>query len=182
MRSLAALLLVVGLVACTDDSEKPPPDQPTDHVALELSIGPGASELSTEARDQLQNDIGMVLSTYVVDAYLGDYPRQDFVGALGTFTPGVADSAAADLDLLTGAGFGSDAEEVTASRLSATISTFAPDQKVVGVSASVDFAFDVKAGGNTTEFTRHGRLMLMPVDGQWKIFGYKITRPPGEGS
>src|SRR4051794_25192543 len=179
MRSLAALLLVVGLVACTDDTKEPPSDQHTDNAALELSLGPGVDELSTEARDQLQNDVGAVLSTYVVDAFLGDYPRQDFVDALGTFTTGVAARAAADLELLTGAGFGSDAEEVTATRLSATISSFAPDEKVVGVSAAVDFAFDVKAGDATTEYTRRGRVMLVPESGTWKIFGYDMT--PGGG-
>lgn len=176
--ALAVLLMVVALGACTGDDDEPPPDKHTDDVALDLSMGPGASELSSEARDQLQNDVAAVLSTYVVDAFLGDYPRDDFVSALGTFTSGVADEAATDLDLLTGAGFGSGAEAVSATKLSATISTFAPDQEVVGVSATVDFAFDVTADGKTSGFTRRGRLMLMPVDGEWKIFGYKM-KPEG---
>jgi len=180
MRALAALLLVVGLVACTDDKEEPPPDQQTDHVALELALGPTAGELSTDARDQLQNDVATALSTYVVDAFLGDYPRQDFVEALDAFTDGVASRAAQEIDLLTGAGFGSGVDDVVATRLSATISSFAPDNEAVGVTALVDFSFDVDANGKTTEYTRQGRLMLTTEDGTWKIFGYDLT--PGGGS
>ncbi len=174
MRWLLALLLVVGLVACTDDGDQPPPDEHTDHVALELSLGPTAGELSTEARDQLQNDVATALSTYVVDAFLGDYPRQDFVAALDTFTDGVASRAARDIDLVTGAGFGDGVDNVAATKLSATIASFAPDHEALGVTAVVDFAFDVDVNGTTSEHTRRGRLMLMPVDGTWKIFGYKL--------
>jgi hypothetical protein len=180
--SLTALVLMVGAAGCTDDSGEPPPPDDPDHVALELSMGPGASKLSTQARDRLQNDVSDLLSTYVVDAFLGDYPRDDFVDALGTFTTGEAARAAEDLDLLTGAGFGDDAEDVAATRLSATISSFAPEGHVVGVTAIVDFAFDVETGGATSEMTRSGRLMLMPQDGEWKIFGYQLTPQPGGGS
>jgi hypothetical protein len=181
-RALAALVLVVGAAACTEDTEEPPPDDRTDHVALELSIGPGAGELSTQARDELQNDVGAVLTTYVADAFLGDYPRDDFVDGLDTFTSGVADEAAADLDLVTGAGFGKDVQGVTATRLSATISSFVPKGDVVGVTALVDLAFDVEAADGTTgERTRRGRLMLMPEDGEWKIFGYALTPEPESG-
>jgi hypothetical protein len=179
-RAIVALVLVVGAAACTDDDEAPPPDQHGDNVALELSLGPTAGELSTEARDELQNDVAAALSTYVVDAFLGDYPREDFVGALDTFTDGVASRAAKDIELLTGAGFGDRVDGVTATRLSATISSFAPGHEAVGVTAVVDFAFDVEANGKTTEQTRTGRLMLMPAGGTWKIFGYELT--PGGGS
>lgn len=180
-RALAALVLVVGAAACTDDGEEPPPADRTDHVALELSIGPGAGDLSTQARDELQNDVGAVLTSYVVDAFLGDYPRDDFVQALDAFTSGVVDQAAADLNLVTGAGFGKGVQGVTATRLSATISSFVPKSDVVGVTALVDLAFDVEAAdGTTSELIRRGRLMLMPDDGEWKIFGYDLTpRPEG---
>jgi hypothetical protein len=170
---------VVALGACTGGDKPPPPDQHSDHVALELSMGPGADQLSSDARDQLQNDVASVLSTYVVDAFLGDYPRDDFVNALGTFTTGVVDDAAAHLDLVTGAGFGTDVQDVAATKLSATISTFAPKGKVVGATAVVDFAFDVTANGKTSESTRRGRLMLTPEDGTWKIFGFDLDPRPG---
>ena len=95
----------MALAACTDDSDDPPPSDAPESVALELSIGPGADGLTTEVRDDLQNDVGAVLTTYVVEGFLGDYPRDDFVSALDIFTSGVADDAAEDLDLISGAGF-----------------------------------------------------------------------------
>ena len=154
------LACVLPLAACTDDSDDPPPSDGPESVALELSIGPGADDLTTEARDDLQNDVGAVLTTYVVEGFLGDYPRDDFVSALDSFTSGVADDAAEELDLISGAGFEGNPDEVVATQLSASISTFAPGGKVVGVTAWVDFAFDVTEGGTTREEARHGRLML----------------------
>ena len=76
-----------------------------------------------------------------------------------------------------------DSEEVVATRLQASIATFAPGPEPVGVSAHVDFAFDVTEGGSTREVTMRGRLMLMPVDGEWKIFGFQVnTDDPASGA
>ena len=169
------VVCVVSLASCTDDSDDPsPPDDGPESVALELSLGPGADGLTTEARDDLQNDVGAVLTTYVVEGFLGDYPRDDFVGALDSFTSGVADDAAEDLDLISGAGFEGNPDDVVATQLSASISTFAPGGKVVGVSARVDFVFDVTEGSTTREEARHGRLMLTTENGAWKIFGFSL--------
>jgi hypothetical protein len=178
-----ALAWVVPLGACTGDSKEPPkPDDGPESVALQLSLGPGAEGLSTEARDELQNDVGAALSTYVVEAFLGDYPRDDFVDALDSFTSGVAEDAAIQIDTITGAGF-KDAEEVVASRLQARIATFAPGREAVGVTAHVDFAFDVTEDGAAREVTMRGRLMLMPIDDDWKIFGFDVeTDDPTTGS
>ena len=184
-RALAAAVVacVVALGACTDDSDDPsPPSDGPESVALELSLGPGADGLTTEARDDLQTDVGAVLTTYVVEAFLGDYPRDDFVEALDSFTSGVASKAARDIEEITGAGF-KNADEVAATRLLASISTFAPGPEAVGVSAHVDFAFDVTESESTREVTLRGRLMLMPVDGEWKIFGFQVdTDDPASGA
>ena len=163
---------MLPLTACTGDSDDPPPSDGPESVALELSMGPGADGLTTEARDDLQNDVGAVLTTYVVEGFLGDYPRDDFVDVLDLFTSdGGQDGAPQDIDVITGAGF-EDADEVVATRLEASIATFAPGREAVGVSAHVDFAFDVTEGGTHREVTLRGRLMLMPGDGDWKVFGY----------
>ena len=51
------------------------------------------------------------------------------------------------------------------------------------MSAHVDFAFDVTEGGSTREVTLRGRLMLTPVDGEWKIFGFQLdTDDPASGA
>jgi hypothetical protein len=175
-RAVAAAVVacLVALTACTDDSDDPaPPDGGLESVALELSLGPGADGLTPEARDDLQNDVGAVLTTYVVEGFLGDYPRDDFVGVLDSFTAGEAPRAARRLEQITGTSF-ADAEKVVATRLRARISTFAPSQEALGVSAAVEFAFDVTEGGATREETMRGRLMLTPENGEWRIFGFQV--------
>ena len=174
---------VLPLTACTDDSDDPPPSDGPESVALELSLGPGADGLTTEARDDLQNDVGAVLTTYVVEGFLGDYPRDDFVGVLDSFTTHFAPRAAQNLEQITGTSF-AKAEEVVATHLEARISTFAPSKEALGVSAAVDFAFDVTEGGTTREETLRGRLMLMPENGEWRIFGYDVQgiQPPTGGA
>ena len=185
-RVLAAAAVMACLVpvgACTGDSDDPsPPDGGPKSVALQLSLGPGADDLGTAARDELQNAVGKLLSTYVVDAFLGDYPRSDFVKTLDLFTIGVTQKAATQIEEITGAGFKS-ADSVVASRLQASISTFAPGRSAVGASAHVDFVFDVTQDGATRQVTVQGRLMLAPVEGQWKFFGFALrTDDPGAGA
>jgi hypothetical protein len=181
----AAVVVWVALLgACTEDDspQPPPPTAEADGVALEISLGPGAEGLSTDARDDLQNDVSAVLSTYVVEAFLGDYPRDDFVDVFGVFTSGGASDAAEDIENITGAGF-KNADGVVATRLEASISTFAPGPTAEGVSAHVDFAFDVTEGEATRAVTMRGRLMLTPVDGEWKIFGFDVkTDDPASGA
>jgi hypothetical protein len=165
---------LASLAACTDDSDDPsPPNDGPTSVALELSLGPGADGLTTEARDDLQNDVGALLTTYVVDGFLGDYPREDFVSVLDSFTAGEAPHAAQELEQITGTSFAA-ADQVVATRLEARLSTFAPGKEALGVSAAVDFAFDVTEGGETREETMSGRLLLTPENGEWRIFGFQV--------
>ena len=180
------LACVLPLTACTDDSDDPPPSDGPESVALELSLGPGADDLTTEARDDLQNDVGAVLTTYVVEGFLGDYPRDDFVRRPRLLHQRTwPRRAAQDIDQITGAGFerrrGGRGDP--ASRPASPPSL--PAGKL-GVSAAVDFAFDVTEGGTTARSTLHGRLMLTPENGEWRIFGYDAAdrdqRPTGGAS
>ena len=65
----------------------------------------GAGELDESTRTELETEVGDVLSRYVVRAFLGDYPRENFVPAFDSFTGGRHASAAEDIDVLTGARF-----------------------------------------------------------------------------
>jgi len=179
LRLLGPGLLVLVLAACTDEPSTPAPE--AESVAFELSLGPGASGLSPADRDQLQTAVGDTLSAYVVDAFLGDYPRDDFVAALDSFTSGGARLAAEQLDVVTGAGFGSP-EDVVATRLDARLSTFAPDEEASGVSAAVNFEFEVADDGSTELVQVAGRLMLTPEGDEWKIFGFDLDDPMAETS
>lgn len=177
---VAAAALAPSATACTDDPPAPEPDRQS--VALELTLGPGVSGMSPTARDQFQTAVGDTLSAYVVGAFLGDYPRDDFVVALDSFTSGQARAAAEDLDLVTGSRFAT-ADDVIATQLDARLSTFAPDDQASGVSAAVSFEFEVSADDGTTRDVRLvGRLMLTPEDDEWKIFGYDVELEGATGA
>jgi hypothetical protein len=171
--TVAVLWLTTGS-GCNDD--EPEPDHPeTDSVALELALGTGSSGLTPEVSDGFQNDVADTLSGYVVSAFLGDYPRKDFVEALDWFTTDGAEVAATQLDVLTGSRF-EDADSVVATKLEARLAPFAPGNQPAGVSAAVDFAFDVSEGGATSTVTLTGRLLLVPEADGWRIFGFKLSR------
>ena len=171
-RVLGVILASMSLAGCPGDEPVPPPDN-TD-AALEIRLNPSAQRLGADAREQLQSSVGEVLSTYVVDGFLGDYPRDDFVDVLEVFTSGEAQKAAGDLDLLTASRVGS-ADDVVARRLLARISTAAIDDDSIGVSAHVTFEFDVMGGNERAGgLALRGRLMLTPDGDSWRIFGYKV--------
>jgi hypothetical protein len=172
--SLAVLTAVALLAGCTptDDSGPPGPDGPANAVLSVTTIG---SRLPSSTRNRLESQVSDVLAAYVVGAFLGDYPRQDFLGGFDRFTSGAAKLAVADIDALTASGF----EKVTAvraTRLDARLSFLAPDDRAVGASAWVDFAFDVAQGGSTVKVRLTGRLALGLVDGTWAVFGYSLVR------
>jgi hypothetical protein len=169
-----ASALLPSVAGCTDDPEKN--DGEPDPVALEIELVQGGSGLTSQERDQLQADIGDVISEYIVNAFLGDYPRDDFVRSLESFTSGAAEKAARDLALLTGSGFGS-AEAVEARSLVARITAFAPEGEALGATARVAFEFGASDDeGEEQGFTLVGRLMLAPDGDSWKIFGYDVRR------
>ncbi len=104
LRAFAAAVLLAGaLTACNDDS--PPDSRPGDGAALEVKLASGTDGLDAQERSEVQNAVTDVLSKYVVDGFLGDYPREDFVQSFDSFTSGAARGAARDIDLLTGARF-----------------------------------------------------------------------------
>ena len=161
----------------------PPPSDGPESVALELSLGPGADGLTTEARDDLQNDVGAVLTTYVVEGFLGDYPRDDFVGVAGLVHQWRRQRGRRRTSSRSPA---RDSRTPRRSWRPGSRPASPPSRpvgKAVGVSATVDFAFDVTEGGSTTEeVTLRGRLMLMPestASGRSSASSVKpTTRPP----
>ena len=179
--ALACALLLAGcLSACGGSS---PPDDgpgPPKDAALEVDLVSGTAGLDTEERAEVQSTIGDVLSEYVVEGFLGDYPREDFVRALDQFTAGAARGAARDIDLLTAARF-SGSDRVRATRLRARISCLTVEGDVVGATAHVDFAFAVRGGrAAPQQVTLSGRFMLDRDEGTWSIFGYDVVRDDAE--
>ena len=87
-RVVAAALvtaLLTGLAACTADESQPPgPDEPAADVALQV-VSVKAPGIDEETRTQLESEVGDVLASYIVEGFLGDYPREDFVRGLADF-------------------------------------------------------------------------------------------------
>jgi hypothetical protein len=178
-RVLAGALVVSAAGGCTrgepGDSQ---PDQQS--AALEVEIVSGADRLDEAAKTEAETGIGDVLSSYVVNGFLGDYPRDDFVRAFDSFTSGAARHAAQDIDLLTASRF-SDATEVEATKLQARISCLVDGKVVVAATAKVSFGFTATgAGDDSQRFSLEGRLMLFRQSGEWIVFGYDVVPRGGE--
>jgi hypothetical protein len=166
-------VLLVGFAACSgDDSSPPGPDEPAD-VALQV-VSVKTRGIDEETRTRLESEVGDVLASYVVEGFLGDHPRDDFVRALSDFSTGLADDGGRDLTTLTLAETPALAA-VRATRLKANLAFFNPGGDVVGASAFVDLDFDLTLeDGTTRQVTRTGRFSLGRSDGVWQVTGYKI--------
>ena len=178
MRGLGVLSFLLGaggLGGCTtDDDPEPRPGRAS--VPLEIVLVSGAGSLRAEDRTSLEEGIGDVLSAYVVQAFLGDYPRDDFVRSLDGFTSGAARAAAADLDLLTAARY-DRAEGVTARRLLARLTVTVAGGDPVGATAQVLFRFRVDTERQESRrATLRGRFLLTHQDEGWEVFGYDVRR------
>jgi len=180
LRALPAVLLLAStLSACGGDS--PPQEEPRkQNAALEVELASGVAGLDSDSRSRVQNAVGDVLSEYVVDGFLGDYPREDFVQSFDRFTSGAARGAARDIDLLTAARF-SDSDGVRARRLLARISCLTVDGEVVGATAHVSFTFEATDGpAAPTPISLRGRFLMDQEDGKWSVFGYDLVRDDAE--
>ena len=179
--AVLAVLIGQALTGCTESNDDPPTGN--EETPLEIELATGTSGLSRQEREDVQQQVGDALSTYVVGAFLGDYPRDDFVSALPAFTSRAAEYAADDLDLLTARRY-SDAEDVTAQSLVARVDVFTAARAASGASARVRFRFEAnESGGSSTPFALTGRFALLPVQGEWRIFGYDVSRrDPQQGA
>jgi len=169
---VAALLM--GLAACTADESSPPgPDEPAGDVALQV-VSVKARGIDEATRTRLESEVGDVVAAYIVEGYLGDHPRQDFVRALADFSNDLADEGGRDLNVLTLSGL-SDVTAVRATRLKVNLAFYNPGGDTVGASAFLDLAFDVTfEDGPTREVTRTGRLSLGRTDDSWQVIGYHV--------
>lgn len=181
-RSASRVVVVVALLTamlggCTDST---PPEQPTtDSVALSVETVSGAEGLDDTARTALETAIGDVLSGYVSRAFLGDFPRREFVPAFESFTSGAARQAAKHINRLTASRV-QDATAVRATRLDARLSFLVLDGREVGATAAVHFAFEATMeNGATQPVTLQGRFMLEEDAGEWSVFGYDVTLDDG---
>jgi hypothetical protein len=178
---VGAVLAVAALAAgCStgspsDDDGTPPAES----AALRVETVSGAERLDEQTRTEIEGEVGDVLSDYVVEAFLGDFPRQEFVQSFESFTSEAARKAAGDIDDLTAA-TAADATGVRATRLDARISFLTRTGTVYAGTAAVDFAFEATMeDGSTRQLVLDGRIMLDTVEGTWRIFGYDVAFDDG---
>jgi hypothetical protein len=177
--AVAAAVAVALLVGCSPSTPEDPSEQPPPSVALRVETVSGAGGLDQQTRTDLETAVAEVLSTYVVEAFLGDFPRSEFVQAFGSFTSGAARDAARDIDMLTAARV-EDATAMRATRLDAHLSFLVATGEVVGATAAVDLAFEATMpDGSTRPVTLTGRLLLEEADGDWTVFGYDVAMDDG---
>ena len=177
----AAVLLVSGMLGgCTPEPSGPPDSQPSaESAALRVRTVHGATNLTPTARADAEDAVGDVLSSYVVRAFLGNYPREDFARAFESFTGSLVQDASRDLDLLTANRF-RDAEAIRATRLGADLSFLVHDSDIIGATATVRFAFEATVDGEERPLSLDGRLMLVEEEGAWSVFGYDVETDTGD--
>lgn len=138
-----------------------------------------AGRLGDRDRQRVADGVRAALAGYLDAAFLsGPYPRSDFAGSFGSFTPGAARRARGDVALLTDRRFGETTHAVRATRRTAYLSVLAARGKVSGVTAAVDLVLLVDRGERPAQRSHlTGRLLLTRTgSGPWRIFGYDVAR------
>jgi hypothetical protein len=174
-----ALLVCLTVTACTTDQPADPSPSTSESAALRVRTVHVAGELDPAAQAEAESAVGDVLSSYVVRAFLGDYPREDFVGSFESFTGSLARDGVRDLDALTANRLGS-AEAVRATRLDADLSFVVNGSDTFGATASVHFEFEATVDGEEQPLGLRGRLMLINEDDVWSVYGYDVVPDTGD--
>ena len=181
LRAAGAAVVVVSLATACSTGAPPQETETPDAAALRVRTVTGAERLDTRTRADVEGAVGDVLSAYVVEAFLGTYPREEFVGSFESFTGEAARDAARHIDLLTAAAV-PDATAVLATDLDARLSFLTVDRTVHGGTATVHFAFEAtREDGSTQPLTLDGRFMMDAEEGTWSVFGYDVTFDDGDG-
>ena len=181
LRTGAVAVAALVATACSTGSPPEHTDTPTtESAALRVETIGGADELDERTRAEVEGAVSDVLAGYVVEAFLGDFPRQEFVSSFESFTSGAARSAARHIDLLTAARV-RDATDVRATELDARLSFLTEAGDVHGGTATVHFAFEATMeDGTRRPLVLDGRFLLDAERDAWSIFGYDVTFDDGE--
>jgi hypothetical protein len=177
LAALAASLVLTGCSAGagSDGSDTPDPES----AALRVLAVTGADALDAASRAELEREVGDVLTQYVAAAFLGDFPREEFVEAFEPFTGRAAQDAAGDIRVLTAIS-AQDAVDVRATGLDARLSFLTRGRTVHGGTATVRFTFEATmVGGSTRDLSFEGRLLLDAENDAWSVFGYDVTLDNG---
>jgi hypothetical protein len=183
--SAVLAVLLVGAAGCDsgddidgdDEKESPDSGEATDAPAVETmtTLQNVGRTLDATHRERLKETLTAVLDPYLDGAFLGSFPRDDYTAAFASFTPGAAEDAQGDLDLLTSAGIADQIDEATATKRRVRVDVFAVDGHPRGVTAH--FVLELDTTGTLEESVRvRGDLFLAKEQGEWQVFGYDVEQ------
>jgi hypothetical protein len=120
--------------------------------------------------------VGQAVDSWIDGAYVGvDYPRDSFGSAFASFTGPARREADRQRSLTTNWGLRQKIDGVEVEKRTVTVDVLAPRGRPAGATARVDLVFTTT--GDTPQRVRvRGRLFLSPGHGQWRIFGYDLSK------
>ena len=183
--ALAAAAVVLAAVACDsgDDiqGERDQPGGSTDSatdvpsVPTDITLQNVGRQLDAVHRERLKTNLASVLDPFFDEAYLGEFPREDYSAAYASFTRDAAQDAERDLDVLSSAPWADQIEGAVATKRRVRVDVFAVDGHPRGVTAHFVLEFDTE--GELEQSVRvRGDLYLTKVKNEWKIFGYDVDQ------
>lgn len=155
------------------------PDATAAPKGAKLKVRPGkvTGQLKKSRTRRVARDVGDVVDRWFRSAYLGgEYPRNDFSNAFGTFTRDLRRRARQDKRQLSNARFGKRIDDVVAVRRVVRVDLLSPKGKPAGATARINLAFDTSGKAERRVVVR-GRVMLTKGGkGNWRIFAYDVSR------
>jgi hypothetical protein len=187
----AALVSVLTLAGCSSGNDGTPGGSrprsggaaatETDPASAPATVATVTGRLGADRRAALAGAVTQVVDGWLEGAYLGDFPRTDYSAAFSGFTPGAAARARHQLALMSNTDISDQIETAEAVRRSISLDVLSIKQKPVGVTATVDLAFET-TGALAGPQQVTGTLDLTPDGSAWKVFGFTISRTPGGAS
>jgi hypothetical protein len=137
---------------------------------------PIRGELAEKSRSNLRAGL-----RDAIEAWMGGFDAgTDISAALAAYTPGAAALAREQAAVTTTAKLDPELVEVVPTRRSAQVAVLAAGGRAVGASADVLLVVVGAAeDGSSVELVVRGDLVLTPMPGGWKVFGFELTRTQG---
>jgi hypothetical protein len=183
LATVASLVLVAALGACSDDGSDPeggaPSDEPSEaapRIPTRATIGKVTGRLDRDRRQVLRKRVTRAVDAWIDPAYVvGDYPRSNFSDAFAVFSKDAARLAKRDGKVMSNAAVGDRVESVTAKTRRLSIDVLANKGRAAAVTGR--FVLVLKLDGDLRRKERiAGSLFLGHSKKGWQVFGYDVKR------
>lgn len=178
---MLVLVLVLALAGCSggddDPAENAGPagESASEPLATDAQLGAVKGALSDTAAADVLAQVTVIVDRWFDAAYAGDYPRENFDTVFADFTQDAAALAVKQSAILSNAEVGADLDAVEVTQRLVRVDVLAPKGKVAGATVRFRLGIALTGGVERTDLVA-GRLLLTPVDGGWKIFGFDVRR------